>query len=213
LSDKYTELGIPQHEISPAVSIAVSGLLHQIEHLNNELGQTRLSMEMLQSMVDAEGDVTLPSRKAFISRLNWSIAMHKRYAGKVTVVVFRINDFEEISRSFGTQAINRTVKLVAEFISSSIRDTDYFARIGKDEFGALMYFAEYSDVLAKAQSLVGQLRGMPIKWGNSTINLAVSVGAHLVEVADAPESAILAASNASYIYAEKKKFEEINFKA
>jgi diguanylate cyclase (GGDEF)-like protein len=213
LSDKFKELGIPEYEITPAVSIAVSGLLAQVEHLNTELTATRGSLENLQSMVDIEGEVTLPNKRAFLSRMNWSIAMLKRYGGKTSAVIFRLNDYEGISRVYGLQAAMRIAKLMAEFIAGNIRDTDYFARLSRDEFGVLMYFAEYEDVVKKAESMVMQMRGMPMRWNNSVINYNVSMGVHLIEASDNPDAALIATSNASFIFEEKKKFEQINFKA
>lgn len=213
MSDKFKELGIPEYEITPAVSIAVNALANRIEQLEAELGQTRTSLESLQSMVDIEGDITLPNRRAFLSRLNWSIAMYKRYAGKTSALVFRINDYEGIQRVYGFLAATRVAKLVAEFLSSNIRDTDYFARLSKDEFGVLMYFAEYEDVVRKADNLVLRLRAMPMKWNNTVINISLSVGVHLIDKSDSPDGALIATANASHIYEEKKKFEEINFKA
>jgi diguanylate cyclase (GGDEF)-like protein len=213
LSDKFKELGIPEYEITPAVSIAVSALVNRIDQLETELGQVRGSLESLQSMVDIEGEITLPNRRAFLSRLNWSIAMFKRYGGKTSALVFRINDYEGITRVYGLQAAIRVAKLVAEYLSTNIRDTDYFARLSKDEFGVLMYFAEYDDVIRKADNLIVKLRTMPMRWNNTVINIGLSVGVHLIDKSDTPDAALIATANASHIYEQKKKFEEINFKA
>lgn len=213
MSANLTELGIPEHEITPSVSIAVNGLANHIEQLNLELITTRQSMENLQQMVDIEGEITLPNRKAFLSRLNWSIDMLKRYAVKTSVVVFKVNDFNTIAKVYGAAAANRAIKLIAEFISTNIRDTDYFCRLKADEFAAIMYFAEYDDVVQKCQNIAAQLRGKPLNWNNSVINLNLLVGVHLIGSADSSESALLAATNASFVSEAKKKFEEIDFKA
>lgn len=213
MSDKFKELGIPEYEITPAVSIAVTGLLNHVERLQAELNITRQSLENLQNMVDIEGDVTLPNKRAFLSRLNWSIAMFKRYGGKTAAVIFRITDYEGISGIYGLTAADRSAKLVADFISTNVRDTDYFARLSKDEFGVLMYFAEFEDINKKAESMVMQVRSMPMRWNNSIINIGLSMGVHMVEAADNADAALIAATNASYIFAEQKKFQEINFKA
>lgn len=213
MSDKLKELGIPDYEITPAVSIAVSGLLAHVDKLQTQLSIAVQSLENLQSMVDIEGDITLPNRRAYLSRLNWSIAMFKRYGGKTSAVVFRMDDYDGIAGIYGLSAADRAAKQVAEFISKNIRDTDYFARLSKDEFGVLMYFAEAEDINKKTDSMVMQVRGMPLRWNNSTINVALSVGVHSVDSADSADAALIAATNASYIFGEKRKFEEINFKA
>ena len=213
MSAKLLELGIPEYEITPSVSIAVSGLLNHVEQLSLELATTRQNMEDLRQMVDVEGEITLPNRKAFISRLGWSIDMQRRYAVKTSVVVFKMNDFATIGKVYGTAASARAVKLTAEFISANLRESDYFCRLKPDEFGAIMYFAEYADVVTKCQSVTNDLRAKPLSWNNSIINLNLSFGVHLINTSDSAESALLDATNASFVSEAQKKFEEIDFKA
>ena len=156
---------------------------------------------------------TCPNRKALIKRLEWSIAMNKRYSGSTCVVSFSINDFESIARVYGYQSGDRAASYTAEYIATNIRDTDYLARINESQFAAIMYFATFEAIKAKAESLCADLRQKPFRMNNSLINITLNYGAHMISAADDAESALLSAINALFISDSKLKFESINFKA
>lgn len=213
MSDKLLELGIPQHEITPAVSIAVNGLLDHVDHLSKSLQKSKDQLEHLQQMVDIDPISIVPNRKALQKRLNWSIALHKRHTYPAAIVAFSINDYDSISNTYGYQAGSRVASYVAEFISGNIRDTDYFTRINESQFGVIMYFAQFEDVKTKAEKLCSQLRQSPFRWNNGIINVVIASGTHMLTAADDAESALTSALNAMYVDNSKIQFEAINFKA
>ena len=213
MSDKLQELGIPQHEITPSVSIAVNGLLDHVGHLNKSLNELREQYSNLQSMVDIDAGAAIPNRKAFVKRLDWAIAMSKRYAGATSVVTFAINDFDSIIRTYGYEAASHASSHVANFIAGHSRDTDFFARLNESQFGILMYFAEIIDAKAKAEKLSNELRNMPFRWNSGIININLSYGVHGMTTSDDGESALLSSLNTLFVNDTKTKFEQINFKA
>jgi diguanylate cyclase (GGDEF)-like protein len=195
------------------VSIAVTGLLDHVEQLNADLQKGKTQLENLQGLIDVDTSPALPNRRAFIKRLEWSIAMNKRYNGSASVVVFRFNDHDEVNRVYGYQASTRAASYIAEYLAANIRDTDFFARIGENQFGVIMFFAEFDDVKAKAERMRNQLRNNPMRWNNGLINFSMAFGVHAITAADTPESALMAATNAVYTDNQRLKFEEINIKA
>lgn len=211
--DKLQEIGIPAHEITPSVSIAVNGLFDHIEHLNSSLQQTKHHLESIQQMVDVDPVSVVANRRALIKRLNWSIAMGKRYSGPTSIVTFAINDLKSISSTYGYQTGERLSAYVAEYIAGHIRDTDYFARINESQFGVIMYFAESDDVVVKSERLCSEMRQSPFRWNNSPININLIYGVHAITASDDPESALLSSINALFVNESKHKFEQINFKA
>ena len=213
MSDKITELGIPQYEITPSVSVALNGLFDHVEQLNAELQRTKTQLSNLQNLIDVEVSPSLPNRRAFIQRLDWAIAMSKRYSGSACVTIFNFADYDSVSRTYGYQAANRTSNYLADFLHNSIRDTDFFARLSDTQYGIIMFFAGFDDVVNKADSMRNSVRQSPMKWNNGLININLSVGVHAITPADSAESAIMAATNAMYTDKQKLKFEEINIKA
>jgi diguanylate cyclase (GGDEF)-like protein len=213
LSDKLTELGIAPFEVTPSVSIAVNSLLRKIDDLNDELAAQKSTLENLQSLIDVDADLVLPNKKAFLNRINWSVGMHKRYAYLASVVILKIDDFDEIAATYGSRAASVLSNKIASFVPNNIRDTDFFAKISEHEFGLIMYFAEKENIIKKCESVIADLRMNPVKWNNSTINFNLSFGVHQITESDTSANAFNMAHNLVYVAREQKKFEEINFKA
>lgn len=213
MSDKLNELGIPQSDITPAVSIAVSGLLDHIESLTSQLQLSLRELEDFQKLVDIDSSPIIPNRKSFIKRLRWAIAMMKRHQSPTSAVVFRIDNYSEIQNSYGFAASKETANHVASILSDSLRDTDFFAKLEQEKFGTIMFFAEFENVKNKAQRLCQQVRSRPFEWNNSVIDIEINFGAHLIDSSDDAESALLDATNALYVEKQKQNFTKTDYKA
>ena len=72
-------------------------------------------------------------------------------------VAFDLDGLGEINASFGTSAGDRVLLLVANRISSSVRDNDIVARVGGDEFGVLLRNVDSVLAARIAESLITKL--------------------------------------------------------
>lgn len=198
MSDKLTELGILPSDITPSVSVAVNGLLEHIEHLNKNLIDVYSQLEKLQNLIDTDTNPALPNRKSFLKRLNWTIQMSRRLSEPSCVVTLRVRRFDQIESQYGFQAKNAAVNHLARTLSNSIRDTDFFARVGENEFAVIMFFANIENAKAKAGSLCFELGNKPLLWNSAPIHFEGEFGAHQISISDSPENALLAANNALF---------------
>lgn len=62
-----------------------------------------------------------------------------RYNRSLHIVLFDLDDFKEINDTFGHEAGDKVLKVFADTVGSSIRESDIFARYGGDEFVALFH--------------------------------------------------------------------------
>lgn len=83
----------------------------------------------------------LPNRREFSQRLEWLQDLNVRYNGgahEYSVVAFDLDGFKVVNDTFGHEAGDRCLKLVAEEVARVIRQSDLFAREGGDEFVILL---------------------------------------------------------------------------
>jgi diguanylate cyclase (GGDEF)-like protein len=85
-----------------------------------------------------DGLTGLPNRKAFYGRLMRVISDNAGRNGMVAVAVFNINGTKFLNESFGTKVGDDIIRAVGDKLRRSRRATDVVARIGGDEFAALM---------------------------------------------------------------------------
>ena len=85
----------------------------------------------------------LPNRAVLLDRLALAIASARRHGNRVALLFLDINNFKLINDTFGHAAGDLAIQLVADCLSTLVRDSDTVSRHGGDEF--LILLAEVSE--------------------------------------------------------------------
>jgi diguanylate cyclase (GGDEF)-like protein len=80
----------------------------------------------------------LPNRTLLLDRFENAICNAKRHGNRVGLLFLDLNDFKQINDSFGHATGDRALQLVADCLSSLVRETDAVSRHGGDEFLILL---------------------------------------------------------------------------
>ncbi len=80
----------------------------------------------------------LPNRRSFDARLETEIRRSNRYQRPFTLVMIDLDRFKAINDSFGHPFGDEMLKRAAGTMSKSVRDTDFLARYGGDEFALIL---------------------------------------------------------------------------
>ncbi len=87
----------------------------------------------------------LPNRYLFQDRLGQLMSISKRYSKLLGLLFLDLDRFKEINDTQGHDVGDKVLKEIALRLKSSIRDSDTVARIGGDEFVALLYDLRCTD--------------------------------------------------------------------
>ena len=85
-----------------------------------------------------DGLTGLPNRGLFSKLLNQSIRHAQRYKRQLAVLYFDLDHFKEINDNLGHDAGDVLLQEMGTRLSAALRDSDTIARMGGDEFVALM---------------------------------------------------------------------------
>lgn len=99
-----------------------------------------------------DGLTGLPNRSLFSKLLAQSIAYASRYNKRLAVLFLDLDRFKQINDTLGHEAGDDLLKEVAARLKSALRESDIVARMGGDEFVAILPEMEddsYSTVVAK----------------------------------------------------------------
>ena len=80
----------------------------------------------------------LANRTLFVDRLTHAMALQKREARAVAVLLIDLDDFKQVNDNLGHPAGDAILARVAERLNNSVRASDTVARLGGDEFAVLM---------------------------------------------------------------------------
>jgi diguanylate cyclase (GGDEF)-like protein len=152
-------------------------LMADVQHALDHLDSTIRSLEGLSGTDHLTG---LPNRRGGEERLAEDHARAKRGGAILTVAVVDVNRFKSINDTYGHQAGDVCLRHVARMIRRNVREGDWMARWGGDEFIISLWDAS---VFASPETVLGRinagLRRSPVRLpGGEELVLSISVGAH-----------------------------------
>jgi len=152
-------------------------LMADVQHAVDHLDTTIRSLEGLSGTDHLTG---LPNRRGGEVRLAEDLARAKRGGAFLTVAVVDVDNFKAINDTHGHQAGDVCIRHVARVIRRSVREGDWLARWGGDEFVLSLWDAS---VFASPEAVLGRinagLKRSPVRLpGGGELVLSISVGAH-----------------------------------
>jgi diguanylate cyclase (GGDEF)-like protein len=150
-----------------------------VQYAVDNLDATIRSLEGLSETDHLTG---LYNRRAGEQRLAEDIARVKRGGGVLTVCVVDVNDFKSINDTYGHQAGDVCIQHVAVVIRRNIRESDWLARWGGDEFVLALHDASpFAATDLVLQRIVRDLKESPVRLPaegqGGKLVLTVTVGA------------------------------------
>lgn len=206
ITDRIAMLGIPKEECTQAVVLAVSALLEKLDDTTHELTSVHEHLTEMQQLVDVDCLAPIPNRRAFMRRLKWAISMRDRYEHPSSILYFDLNRFKEINDTHGHAAGDQVIQYVSEIFKKMLRETDFVARIGGDEFAIIMYYAEEADARKRAQTISEEVKNSAFTFNGAMVPLSTSYGVYTLQKGEDPETALSNADIAMYV--DKRRHRE-----
>lgn len=205
MSERIDMLGIPADEMTPTVKLAVSALLEKLDDVSRDLSRTKENLSELERLVDVDVVAPIPNRRAFMRRLTWAITMHERYNHPSTILFFDLNDFKQINDQFGHAAGDMAIRHISHLLANTMRESDFLARIGGDEFAVIMYYAEEEAAKKRAAKIAEKLEKTPLIFNGKRIQLSTAYGCYCLKSGDDAESALSSADTSMYMDKRRSK--------
>jgi diguanylate cyclase (GGDEF)-like protein/PAS domain S-box-containing protein len=118
----------------------------------------------------------LPNRRLFQDRILSAIARCRRGQSRGALLFIDLDDFKRVNDEHGHVVGDQLLHAIARRITSCVREADTVARIGGDEFVALL---ENVADQAQAESLAGKIQqviGTPLLLAGRTLQPHASIG-------------------------------------
>jgi diguanylate cyclase (GGDEF)-like protein len=152
-------------------------LMAAVQHALDHLDSTIRSLEGLSGTDHLTG---LPNRREGEVRLAEDHARAKRGGAILTVAVGDVDNFKAINDTHGHQAGDVCLRHVAQVIRRNVREGDWLARWGGDEFVLSLWDASvFAPPEAVLRRINAGLRRSSVRLpGGEELVLSISVGAH-----------------------------------
>jgi diguanylate cyclase (GGDEF)-like protein/PAS domain S-box-containing protein len=142
----------------------------------NDVTATKQRTAHLEHEVNHDPLTGLANRNLLWDRLEQAVHLAQRHKSLVATVLIDLNNFKNINDSFGHEAGDVVLKVVAKRLLASVRDSDTVARLSGDEF-VLVLVNQPS--LRYTLRMIERLRTgltMPVSFNRREIPVGASLG-------------------------------------
>jgi len=156
--------------------------------------------EHYRALAQTDGLTGLPNFRSFHARLEEEVARATRYGHPLACAMVDLDGLKGINDKMGHAAGNRAIVALADAVREELRDTDFAARYGGDEFVVLLpqtnepQAALFAERLRRRLIETSERAGLPVR---GSIGVA-AVSADELETPEASEDLLRRADEALY---------------
>lgn len=140
-------------------------------------GLVRVSRSQLEHLIYNDPLTGLPNRRRFMERLEQVTARGSYSARLAAVAVADINRFKMLNDTRGPEAGDRVLREMGDRLLRRVRDGDWVARLGNDEYGLLLTdIARPEDVVPVVEKLLGATHSpVDVPGGRTAVSLSIGI--------------------------------------
>jgi two-component system, cell cycle response regulator len=154
------------HRLVPLVARELGGALRMAALV--EESQRQASIDVLTGLMN---------RRAFLPAIRGEVARGRRYGQRLSVLLIDVDHFKLINDRFGHAAGDQVLSAVGKMLGETLRNTDFAARWGGEEFVIALTCTDLEGGRVVAERTRAAMEGLSIDDGNGTrIPVTASVG-------------------------------------
>jgi len=187
-----------QHRGPSSLSGELRSLIERVQSIESESQKTKEMLEEQRHKATHDSLTELPNREAWNERAYHELQRFKRYGRPLTMAVCDIDFFKKINDTYGHQAGDKVIRLIAKLIQTRLREVDFVARYGGEEFVVLMPETAVEDAFKVLEKIRAGVAKAALRFKDQPVQVTLSFGLAALQKEDSVESAFERADKALY---------------
>ncbi|QSZ40641.1 diguanylate cyclase [Sulfurimonas aquatica] len=139
--------------------------------------ENTLLLQKLESAAMTDCLTTMYNRNYFHANVTHVVASAKRENQPYSILLFDIDYFKKVNDTYGHDAGDTVLQIIAQEILSNSREADIACRWGGEEFLILAPHCSLADAVIKAENIRKNIESLSIKLNETTsIKITTSIG-------------------------------------
>ena len=176
----------------------MSEMDQQIKSLKSETVHFKQQLSAQNDKLFIDSLTQIHNRAGMDARLEIEYRRWLRYQAPLCIALIDIDHFKEINDKYGHLAGDKALRLIAKTIQQSLRESDFVARFGGEEFIVLLNNIGPERLNAPLDKLREQIKSIPFRFKEERVTITASIGATLFQQGDNIDSALERADQALY---------------
>ncbi|MES9863444.1 MAG: GGDEF domain-containing protein [Candidatus Thiodiazotropha sp. LLP2] len=173
-------------------------LRERLAHFEKESSDLRSRMVEAHHMAMLDTVTGLPNRLAYEERVEQELARWKRFNSPLSMLVWDVDDFKLINDRYGHQAGDKALRIIAQSLQARLRETDFIARFGGEEFVCLLCGAEGEEAQSVAEEMRHSVESNGFHSQGKPVRVTISCGLTSFHDGDSLEKVFSRADKALY---------------
>jgi diguanylate cyclase len=187
-----------EHEWHKQTEQSEKELKNRLVKLEKESHELRSRMVEAHHMALIDAVTGLPNRLAYEERVEQEMARWKRFNSALTMLVWDVDDFKSINDRFGHQAGDKALRVIAQSLKARLRETDFIARFGGEEFVCLLCGAQGQEALSVAEQMRHSVESNGFHSQGKPVPVTISCGVTSFRTGDTLNAVFSRADKALY---------------
>ncbi|MEW6265334.1 MAG: histidine kinase N-terminal 7TM domain-containing protein [Thermodesulfobacteriota bacterium] len=116
------------------------------------------------------------NRTSFMERASAELTRSRRYNKALSLLMLDLDQFKKINDTFGHQAGDRALQAFGAVIRADLRQSDFFGRLGGEEFAVLLCETDRAAAVRAAERLRLAVAGLVLTTDRGPLKFTVSIG-------------------------------------
>lgn len=158
-----------------AVNDASGDIQHYVS-LSTDITTNKANIKQLERIAHYDLLTNLPNRVLLAERLNQAITHCQKHNRSLAVAFMDLDGFKEVNDSYGHSLGDELLIAVSRRMQGALRKGDTLARIGGDEFIAIMTDLEASEDSELVFERLLKAASAPVNINNTSVTVSASIG-------------------------------------
>lgn len=192
-------------EFRQAEELRLERAEQQVEKLTERLQSVQQESDGLRKRLKEERDLAMvdpltgiPNRFAYNERLQQEVARWRRYQSPLVLAVWDVDRFKSINDTFGHQAGDKVLTVIAKLLHKQVRETDFVARYGGEEFVLLLPETELENAAVVTEQIRKSVESCEFHFRGDPVPITISCGMSEFRDGDSAEQVFSRADAALY---------------
>jgi diguanylate cyclase len=185
-----------------SLSSQLSALIERVQKMEEQDSEIREKLEQEKIRAITDSLTGLPNREAYNGKIHEEMLRWQRYQHPLCIAVLDIDFFKKVNDTYGHQTGDKVLKAVATSVAQRLREVDFIARFGGEEFVILLPETSAENALSMLNRTRERLAKTHLrsKKGDEETKFTVTVSIGIAEFkdGDTAENAFERADKALY---------------
>ncbi|TDF83156.1 GGDEF domain-containing protein [Pseudomonas sp. H9] len=176
----------------------LQGLAERVASMEQEAMGYREHLEEQRQKALIDPLTGLPNRAAWSERVDQEVLEWQESGGHLLMAILDLDHFKRINDSYGHQAGDKVLKIVASVLRKRLRSRDFIARFGGEEFVLLIPQTALTAGCQLAESLRAAIEACPFHFKGERVTITLSIGISAFRSGERSEIVLKRADEALY---------------